>query len=465
MILSIDELHDIVGGRLRLGDMPPRHGALGPIGPIVADSRNISPGDVFWALKGATHDGSHFAEEALAQGAAGVVASGRWVAPWAGRWSLEVDDATSALWRLAAWSCGRFAGRLITVEGALGKSITTAMTASVLNTRLAGVTITPDNGSHVTGQAAVSLAQIPSHHEYAIVELHTAAIPSGCFSGRLAQAELAVFVHSGASAVAGSLSAPPDPAIIDRLQTLVKSGAAAIINGDDCHLRRAAHGGRHVILIGRGSDAHIVAERVESSNGMLRFSVAGQQYRVAAHARHHLTAALAAIAVGRQCGLSDLEIAEGLASYQSPAPVWQVSQADDVTIIDDTRHRHPAATIAAMDLLNQFGSPGRRIVLCGDLAEGDIDSQSRSMLGEQAVTRAGADLLIAGGSGAEEVVSAANRAGMPRTKSVAHRTLSEAGHEAALRIRPGDALLMTGQTLSTMQHTLQKQIIHLRRAA
>ena len=76
-----------------------------------------------------------------------------------------------------------------------------------------------------------------------------------------------------------------------------------------------------------------------------------------------------------------------------------------------------------------------------------------------------ADLLIAGGSGAEVVVSAANRAGMPRTKSVAHRTPSEAAHEAALRIRPGDALLMTGQTLSPMQHTLKKQIVHFRSAA
>jgi UDP-N-acetylmuramoyl-tripeptide--D-alanyl-D-alanine ligase len=463
MILSINELCRIVGGRLRLGDMPPRHGELGPVGTLVSDCAAITPGDVFWALNGATHDGSHFAEEALARGASGVVASGRWVAPWAGRWSLEVDDAAAALWRLAAWNCGRFAGRWITVEGAVGKSTTAAMIAAVLETRLSGTTIAPDNPHQAADQTAMSIAQIPSHHEYAIVEWHANAIPTRRWTGRQSQADLAVFVHSGARA-AGELSAPPEVAVLERLQTVIHSGATAIVNGDDIHLRRIAAGRSGVTLIGRGAEADLVAERIESAKGMLRFSVAGRRYCVAAHARHHLTAALAAIAIGRQCGLSDAEIAAGLATFQAPPHGCQLLQSDDITIIDDTRSRHPAANAAAMDLLNQFDAPGQRIVLCGELADSDIDPRAIGSLGEQAVTRAGADLLIVGGRAAADVVAAANRAGMPRTNAIACRTAGEATHETTLRLRPGDALLVTGHGFAN-RNNFQQQPNALRRAA
>jgi UDP-N-acetylmuramyl pentapeptide synthase len=104
--LSLVQLHKIVGGRLRLGRMPPRDGELTAVGEIVTDSRLVNAGDVFWALKGATHDGSHFAEDALARGASGVVTAGRWIAPWAGGWSLEVDDSNAALRRLVQSNVG-----------------------------------------------------------------------------------------------------------------------------------------------------------------------------------------------------------------------------------------------------------------------------------------------------------------------------------------------------------------------
>jgi len=37
------------------------------------DSRNIGPGQLFWALKGARYDGHHFIQDAINKGAAGIV--------------------------------------------------------------------------------------------------------------------------------------------------------------------------------------------------------------------------------------------------------------------------------------------------------------------------------------------------------------------------------------------------------
>src|SRR4051812_12430096 len=108
MQITIGELHELLGGTLRMGEMPPCDGEATSLGRVVTDSRTVEAGDVFWGLPGSCHDGSHFAEEALIRGASGVVTSGRRVEPWAGRWSLEVADSHASLWRLAGAARGKF---------------------------------------------------------------------------------------------------------------------------------------------------------------------------------------------------------------------------------------------------------------------------------------------------------------------------------------------------------------------
>ncbi len=91
------DLVEITGGKLLLGSLPPVGGLLEPIGRVVADSRRIREGDLFWGLVGQHANGSHYAEHAFARGAIGAVVSGRKLEPWAGKFSIEVEDGESAL--------------------------------------------------------------------------------------------------------------------------------------------------------------------------------------------------------------------------------------------------------------------------------------------------------------------------------------------------------------------------------
>src|SRR6185503_18930587 len=99
--LCLRELAEIAGGRLRLGCLPPLGGEHEPLGRITTTSEHVQPGDVFWGLAAKQQNGSWRAEEAYARGALGAVVSGRRLEPWAGKFSLEVEDARTALWRLA----------------------------------------------------------------------------------------------------------------------------------------------------------------------------------------------------------------------------------------------------------------------------------------------------------------------------------------------------------------------------
>jgi hypothetical protein len=109
--ICIGELVEQVGGTLTFGSLPPLAGRYEPIRRIVVDSRVARPGDVFWGLEGPTYQGAHFAEEAFLRGAMGVVIEGRHVEPWAGRFSLRVPDANTALLRLSTARAGRLRKR------------------------------------------------------------------------------------------------------------------------------------------------------------------------------------------------------------------------------------------------------------------------------------------------------------------------------------------------------------------
>jgi UDP-N-acetylmuramyl pentapeptide synthase len=110
MQLSVGELTSVIGGKLCLGALPPLAGEYEPVRRIVVECQEVAPGDVYWGLVRRGFDGSRLADTAFMRGALGVVVGGRHVEPWAGRFSIAVPDANTALEQLArclrARDCG-----------------------------------------------------------------------------------------------------------------------------------------------------------------------------------------------------------------------------------------------------------------------------------------------------------------------------------------------------------------------
>ena len=75
---------------------------------------------------------------------------------------------------------------------------------------------------------------------------------------------------------------------------------------------------------------------------------------------------------------------------------------------------------AALELLRDFDAPGRRIVVCGDMRElGDEAARLHRKLGDEIVSLCGADVLLACGVHAQDVVAGARAAGMPASRAIA----------------------------------------------
>jgi len=101
-VLSFGQLVDVTGGKLLQGDVNARFGG------VSTDSRTVRRGELFFALRGERFDGHDFIPDAVAAGAAGVVAERLPDGIPREANCVLVDDTLHALQALAAWYRARF---------------------------------------------------------------------------------------------------------------------------------------------------------------------------------------------------------------------------------------------------------------------------------------------------------------------------------------------------------------------
>lgn len=108
----------------------PLHGEDVMVRGLCADSRTVQPGDLFVAVPGATHDGTHFVADAVRGGAAAVCAAAR----VDGVPTLVADSPRAALADLAAAFLGHPTRdvSLVGVTGSLGKTSTALLAQACL---------------------------------------------------------------------------------------------------------------------------------------------------------------------------------------------------------------------------------------------------------------------------------------------------------------------------------------------
>ena len=100
---------------------------------VSTDSRNISPGSIFFALKGDTFDGNSFVLQALEAGAAYAVSDDSTL-PENSR-IITTDDSLKTLQQLAAHHRIQLGLPLFALTGTNGKTTTKELITTVLSTK------------------------------------------------------------------------------------------------------------------------------------------------------------------------------------------------------------------------------------------------------------------------------------------------------------------------------------------
>jgi UDP-N-acetylmuramoyl-tripeptide--D-alanyl-D-alanine ligase len=454
--LTAGVLATAAGGRVASGN------PAAPIGPVSIDSRTISAGDFFVALRGERFDGEKFVGEAIRKGASGVLVSRAAVAENASdAIVVEAADTTRALQEIGRFVRRESKARVVAITGSAGKTTTKEITADLLSSRYRVFRNKGNLNNHIG--LPLSLLELRSGPDVAVVELgmnHPGEIRT--LVG-IAEPEVRVWTNVG-DAHLGFF--PSIEAIADAKAEVLENARSEdvlVANADDARLMsraRAFHG--RVVTFGIDHDADVRATDVEmrgleGTAATLRTGAGEFRLQSPLLGRGNLLNVLAATAVALEFEIAPAVIAERVAGL---TPAYHRGELlrlpGGLTLVDDSYNSSPAALRQSLETIAAATGSARRVGVLGEMLE--LGSHSLALHEESGsrAAAAGLDLLITvGGDAARAMADAAIRAGM-RPAAVHH--VPDAGQAAQLamqRTRPGDLVLVKGSRGIGLDHVVR----------
>ncbi|WP_421722839.1 UDP-N-acetylmuramoylalanyl-D-glutamyl-2,6-diaminopimelate--D-alanyl-D-alanine ligase [Bauldia sp.] len=390
-----------------------------PVGPapevvtgISIDSRTISRGDVFFAIRGDTFDGHAFVSMALGAGAATAVVSESKLASLGhvSRSLVVVDDVLVAMVALAQAARARSQARIAAVTGSVGKTGTKAMLAAALEPS-GLVHASPASFNNHWG-VPLSLARMRPSERFGVFEI-----------GMNHAGEIAALVPLVKPQVAIITTIEPvHLEYFDSVEGIARAkaeiflgvtpGGAAVLNRDNVYfdllvsLAQAA-GVERVVSFGEHPEADARLEDVDlgADRSSALATILGQEiaYELGAPGRHMVHNSLAVLATTSLLG-ADLEGGAAALGQIGAEPGRGARHRLEVpngiaTLIDESYNANPASMRAAIALLGQAtpGPNGRRFAVLGEMRElGDEAAAMHAGLATPLVEAAVDAVFVAG---------------------------------------------------------------------
>lgn len=351
---------------------------------VEIDSRDVQPGDLFFALKGETMDGHRFVDMALAKGAAAVVVDRPVEGP-----HILVDDTTQALVRLGAAARARVRGPVVGVTGSVGKTGVKEMIFAALDRASRGDAHRSVKSYNNHVGVPLSLARTPARARFAIFEM-----------GMNHAGEIAALTRQVRPNVAVITTIAPahiemlgsEEAIADAKAEIfegLEEGGTAIIPADSPHFARlqaaARSCGASVVSFGKAQDADVrLLDTVAAIGGgsLVTIDMGDRRvcYTIATPGEHHVINSLAVMATVRavkgDLGAAGVALAEmgGLAGRGARMEIDVPGGEPDedgrrkALLIDESYNANPASMRATLAQLGRTPAR-RRIAVLGAMKE------------------------------------------------------------------------------------------------
>ncbi|MEW6768821.1 MAG: UDP-N-acetylmuramoylalanyl-D-glutamyl-2,6-diaminopimelate--D-alanyl-D-alanine ligase [Pseudomonadota bacterium] len=438
-----------------------RSGALSDnVTGISIDSRTLTPGEAYFAIKGDVHDGHDFVNAALDRGASvAVIAKDH-----RGKFAVDakllvVNDVLAALVDLGKASRARFGGKVIAVTGSVGKTSTKEALLTVLGAQ--GETHASAASFNNHWGVPLSLARCPESATFAVFEIgmnHAGEIeplvkmvrPHVAIVTTVEPVHLEFF--SGIEAIADAKA---------EIFSGLESHGAAVLNIDNSQFARLkkqaeAKGARIVSFGANGkADARLIDISLHPTCSAVHANILGNDvtYKIAVPGKHIAMNSLAVLAAATLAG-ADLALSALALAQIKPAAGRGVRETLAVAggtaaLIDESYNANPASMAAALNVLGQadVSARGRRIAVLGDMLElGPTGPALHRGLSEAVVVNK-IDLVFCCGPLMQhlwEVLPSAQKGGYAKDSAALESQMVQA-------VGAGDAIMVKGSLGSRMK--------------
>jgi UDP-N-acetylmuramoyl-tripeptide--D-alanyl-D-alanine ligase len=425
---------------------------------VITDSRKIHPGCIFLAIKGEVFDGHTFIEQAIEQGAKGVVFQrGTAIKNPKDSFLFQVDDTIQAFRKIAfAWR-REFSIPVIAVAGSVGKTSTKEILTSILRGKYSKVLKTVGSQNGFVG-IPMTLMDLRTEHQAAVIEVGIDEIGAMKQHMELVGATASVLTTIGAEHLE-KLRDIPTVAQEEglALSAVAQTGGLVAISLDDPWIKP------HAKTIRTGKK---ITYSLEDQSADLRgiydsaadiLKVGAESYTMPLPGLHNARNTLAAISVAIGIGLTPAEIQAGLKTFKpvsGRSEVKEIGTQIKYRVICDYYNANPDSTAAGLLLLSKLAKTGKRFACLADMLELGTDEEKFHRELAPVLMAEGIEHVYLYGTRMKALQDELRKRGF--SKDVQHFENQDSLTQAVLtKARSGDTILIKGSHSMKMENVFE----------
>lgn len=458
MTFHIGEILRATGGKLLQGE----HDVL--FRTLSTDSRTVTEGALFIALKGVRFDGHHYAIDALEKKAGGVLIS----EDQAGdiRWNgyrpkpvIAVKDTLRALGDIARDRRRKFGTPVIALTGSNGKTTTKEMISACIETTFP-VLKTKGNLNNLIG-LPLTLLNLTENERVVVVEMGMNVPGEIRRLTEIAEPDVGLITNIQGAHLEGMGSLERIKEEKGELFRRMRQDGSIIVNQDDPRVVALGEEFKgQKITFGIDHPADVMARKIrlegrEGTSFLLVLEEEKTEIRLPLLGRHFVHNALSAVAAATLFGVEPEKTKEALEQFRPISMRMDIHSLEGgKTLINDAYNANPDSMDLALKTLAEVKGKGRAIAVLGDMLElGEHTEEAHRQLGKK-VAELSIDLLLVLGKEAPVVVESAIRQGLSHERARVVESHFEASSIVIETAREGDWILVKGSRGMAMEKVI-----------
>ena len=448
--LTISDIAKATGGTLKFSDnggyqtSPLLRDEMGDtkITSVVTDSREVTGGALFIAIKGDNVDGHRFIKSAVENGAAAVVAQ---EVCDCGATVIEVSDTTKAYGDIARYYKEKHNLPTVSITGSVGKTTTKDMIYSAIAADRCAMKTEKNYNNHIG--VPLTVLSIEKEHKTAVIEMGMNHFGEIDYLASIVKPDIAVITNIGMSHIANLGSQEGIFRAKMEITNYFDEHNVLIVNGDDKFLGTLKQEDLKYKLVTYGvsdPECDVTAHNI-ISHGLdgveCDIIVDSSEYHVYIDIPgvHNVYNALAAVTAARELGIAPETAIYGIEHVELTGGRLEIVDVNGMKIIKDYYNASPDSVKSALGILS-CATQERKAAILGDILEmGEYAKNAHVDLGDEVVKNK-IDLLITAGENANYIADRAKSLGMENVH--AFGTTDEAAEFAKTALTTGDAVLI-----------------------